>query len=261
MLSVLSVPTYIFYFSGNSSSDHSLKYILAAFSLGNIGQSQYACNSAQLSDRSLSLFCNYGTLYGLSDFGQTLASNNVSCKNDGNNFLFTPSECHIKDAQYSREHLYNLQYAFYQKCFGHMNCSLELYSSVVPSNCTGEYEESQLVYFAKAMCKSEDVNLFLLNRVFLPKESIAMIVVVLDLLVGVLILAQFAYIRLMQTVTAREINEQVVTARDFAVQIKGLPQHEDVRELKAQLWVWVEQVLATHEATEVNPLTNKVDTH
>lgn len=39
-MSLLSVPAYVFYFSGNSADSESytsLKYVLAAFSLGNIG--------------------------------------------------------------------------------------------------------------------------------------------------------------------------------------------------------------------------------
>jgi len=49
LLTLLSVPSYIFFFSGNSSGVAALdniKNTLTAFSLGNIGQSAYACNSA-----------------------------------------------------------------------------------------------------------------------------------------------------------------------------------------------------------------------
>ena len=51
LLSVLSIPSYIFFYSGNSSglaAMDNIKNALMAFSLGNIGQSAYACNSAQL---------------------------------------------------------------------------------------------------------------------------------------------------------------------------------------------------------------------
>ena len=46
--SLLSLPAYIFFYSGNSSSlqQVNVKNLLTTFSLGNIGQSQYACNSA-----------------------------------------------------------------------------------------------------------------------------------------------------------------------------------------------------------------------
>ena len=54
---------------------------------------QYACNSAQMSDKGIKLFCAYGTLYTIAEFGQTYSKNNISCKNDGENFKFNPSTC------------------------------------------------------------------------------------------------------------------------------------------------------------------------
>jgi hypothetical protein len=75
--SLLSIPSYIFYYSGNSSALQQMnaKSILTAFSLGNIGQSQYACNSGQYNNKSqanITLFCSFGTLDSITIFGQSL---------------------------------------------------------------------------------------------------------------------------------------------------------------------------------------------
>jgi esterase/lipase len=46
----------------------------------------------------------------------------------------------------------------------------------------------------------------------------------------------------MQLQTNYEITESVVQAQDFAVQIKNLPDHDNVRSLKATMWNWLENV-------------------
>ncbi len=57
----------------------------------------YACNGEKLmsniTNSSISLFCAYGTLNEIVEFGQTKASQNVSCANEGANFRFTMPEC------------------------------------------------------------------------------------------------------------------------------------------------------------------------
>lgn len=81
LLSILSVPSYIFFYSGNSSGVAALdniKNTLTAFSLGNIGQSAYACNSAQLDQAknqiNVTLFCSYGYLAEIETLGQSLVT-------------------------------------------------------------------------------------------------------------------------------------------------------------------------------------------
>ena len=45
MLSILSIPSLIFYFSGNKSGDYSIKSLVSQFSVGNIGATNLACNN------------------------------------------------------------------------------------------------------------------------------------------------------------------------------------------------------------------------
>lgn len=85
VLSLLSIPSYIFFFSGNSSglaAMDNIKNALTAFSLGNIGQSAYACNSAQMDANrtmNVTLFCSYGYLAQVETLGQSLTTQNSTC--------------------------------------------------------------------------------------------------------------------------------------------------------------------------------------
>ena len=199
-----------------------------------------------MQDKKIDLFCQYGKLYSLRDFGQTLVSTHASCHST--DFLYTPNECHSQDVSYSYQHLLTLEVSFYQNCFGKTNCSLPLNHTVVPDNCTHGYNESDLVYFVQAVCKSEDVNIFLMDKLYMNKESIGLVVVILDLLMGILIFMLISvWLKTMTKVCDREINEAVVSAKEFTVQLKGLPQHDSVRELKPFLWAWIEKVCQKEE--------------
>ena len=52
----------------------------------------------------------------------------------------------------------------------------------------------------------------------------------------------FIFLKRMQIVTAQEIDDAEVTATDFGVEIRGLPPHDNVREFKAAMWQWIEQI-------------------
>jgi hypothetical protein len=68
ILSVLSIPAYIFYLSGNAIGNEldpkNVKNSLTAISLGNIGQSGYACDYTWQNDGILDFYlsCEFGTL-------------------------------------------------------------------------------------------------------------------------------------------------------------------------------------------------------
>ena len=80
----------------------------------------------------------------------------------------------------------------------------------------------------------------MLNKLYLKKETVALVVVFCDLAVGFLLLGLLYYLRTMQYITESEIEESSITAEDFAVQIKNLPPHANIRQLKADMWQWIE---------------------
>ena len=62
----------------------------------------------------------------------------------------------------------------------------------------------------------------------------------------------------MQDVTTQEIAE--LTAKDFAVEIRGLPPHDNVREFKAALWLFIESI-TEKSPDELNPITQIIDSN
>jgi hypothetical protein len=85
-----------------------------------------------------------------------------------------------------------------------------------------------------------------------------MIVVFSDLFVSFLLFIMFAFLRSMQNLTSQEIDDAEITAKDFGVEIRGLPLHESVREFKASLWQWIEQI-NEKAPDELNLMTNIID--
>ena len=75
----------------------------------------------------------------------------------------------------------------------------------------------------QAGCKSDEILVF--GAAPLKKETVAMIVVFADIFVSILLFIMFAFLRSMQNITAQEIDDAEITAKDFAVEIRGLPMH------------------------------------
>ena len=125
--------------------------------------------------------------------------------------------------------------------------------TMIPPYCTNSIEESSLIYFLQVGCKSDSVNLFG-SEVKVTKDTVAYFVVIDDLIGSTLIIIMFIFLKNMQSVTAKEIDDSEITARDFGIEIRGLPPHENVREFKAALWHYIEGINET--ASEANnPLT------
>ncbi|TNV86148.1 hypothetical protein FGO68_gene10021 [Halteria grandinella] len=206
---LMSIPSYIFYFSGNSSAlqQKNAKSILTAFSLGNIGQSQYACNSGQYNNQSqgnITLFCSFGTLDSITLFGQSLLAQNGSCQNDGVNIKYSPPSCNIDkftDAQQD-----SIDVAFADQCKGNTTCNFLFDNTILPqTNCLISQPQSSYIYFVQAACKADEIDLLLRNNIFLTKEKVALIIVLLDIAICYVLYFSFQLLRTMQLATNQEI--------------------------------------------------------
>jgi len=124
---------------------------------------------------------------------------------------------------------------------------------MMPDYCTKGMLNSELIYFMQVSCKSDSVNLFG-SEVKVSKDVIAFFVVVDDLIGSTLMILLFIFLKNMQNVTSQEIDDSEITARDFGIEIRGLPPHENVREFKAALWQFVEGI-NTAAPDMNNPLT------
>ncbi|CDW83214.1 UNKNOWN [Stylonychia lemnae] len=263
LMALLSIPAYIFFFSGNSadtSNYSNLKYILAAFSLGNIGQSQIACNSAQVSDGGINLYCPIGSLNSIKTFGQALISRQQTCSRSVGEaeLIYEPSTCDYTSINnFGYQNQLNLYQNFTRYCFGKVSCTFPLTQQMIPANCTNKdgkkYEYNQVIYFMKAYCQSDYINVFLNDKDFLRKDRVGIAIVILDILIAIVYYGSFMYLQRLQSITKKEINYQVVTAIDFTVQMKNLPPHKNIKELKIQIWNYVEYVLEQHETKFLMP--------
>ena len=63
----------------------------------------------------------------------------------------------------------------------------------------------------------------------------------MDLFISFLLLSLFSFLKTIQQVTAQEIDDKEITAKDFSIQIRNLPLHDNPREFKAALWQWIEE--------------------
>ena len=77
---------------------------------------------------------------------------------------------------------------------------------------------------------------------YLDKLVVAFVVVILDVVIGFFLYFGFQHMKAMQLLTNQDINNSIVMAEDFSVLMVGLPSHDSVRGLKAEMWNWVEQI-------------------
>ena len=128
----------------------------------------------------------------------------------------------------------------------------------LPSQCWQGMTNSSIVYYLQAGCKSDTVNLFGNPSLPISKQAVAFTVVFLDIIGSLICYMLFSFLKRMQIVTAKEIDDAEVTATDFGVEIRGIPPHDNVREFKAALWEWIEKI-NEKAPVELNPETNAID--
>jgi hypothetical protein len=71
---------------------------------------------------------------------------------------------------------------------------------MIPKTCKDGLAESDIMYFLRAGCKSDNILVF--GKASLKKEVVAMIVVFSDLFVSILLFVMFSFLRSMQHTTA-----------------------------------------------------------
>lgn len=123
-----------------------------------------------------------------------------------------------------------------------MNCTFKLNMTMMPPSCTEGLDPANLIYFMQVGCKSDIVNLFGSESAPMKKSTVAFIVVFLDLFGSIMMFVLFAMLKNIQNVAAQEIDDAEITAKDFGIEIRGLPPHDNVREFKAALWQYIEGI-------------------
>lgn len=143
LMTILSIPTMLFFFYGTELADSGFKNVAAAASLGNLGSSQPVCTTARFDlvseSRSLNnpyvqfkLSCPFGELWEINEFGQLSVSTVVDCEaatslqEDGDAWhdAFYPPDCSY--THFPDEEKNYLDSKFASECKGKASCSLSL---------------------------------------------------------------------------------------------------------------------------------------
>jgi len=115
IMTVISIPSMVFYFSGNPTDRLSMSDLIPALSLGNIGQSETACASGiyepSTSLVEITINCPFGKLDEVTSFGQVSFGQFIQCalakeaaKEEGiplseYDFGFYPERCSYREFQ------------------------------------------------------------------------------------------------------------------------------------------------------------------
>lgn len=131
--------------------------------------------------------------------------------------------------------------------------------TLVPPQCREGMNQNELIYYMVAACRSDDVNVFGSESIVVKKDTVAFLVVLSDLFISIVLFLLFSFLKTLQELTAKEIDDSEVTAKDFGIEIRGLPLHDNVREFKAALWQWIEMVNEKCKEQESQPHTGIID--
>lgn len=89
------------------------------------------------------------------------------------------------------------------------------------------------------------------------RGDVGMIVVSMDIIVVVTLFGAFFFLRYNQERVAREIDNKELTAKDFTVELRNIPNDITLKtkEYKAALWQWIET-----QCKQRGPVLNCPDT-
>ena len=132
---------------------------------------------------NINLFCSIGTLSQISEFGQAKVWHNVTCKDDGNEFEFTPKECSYSSDDFALSSKERINILFKKLCYDRKSCSFPLDNLMFTNDCTSPFWSTELVYFLEVSCSSDFIYVFGDTNFTLPKKSVGVILVSIDILI------------------------------------------------------------------------------
>ena len=103
---------------------------------------------------------------------------NSSCDSE---IFFFPEKCQYAKFNASMQALIDKRF---EGCKGKESCSVAIPRDRLPRDRCGELgstvPRNQSIYFIQAACKSDEIDLFLLNKYYLKKEVVALVVILVD---------------------------------------------------------------------------------
>jgi hypothetical protein len=66
-------------------------------------------------------------------------------------------------------------------------------------------KRSDYVYHFQAACKSDEIDFLLMHKVYIKKEVVAMVIVIIDIAIGFILFFLFEYLGAMQSLSNFEV--------------------------------------------------------
>jgi len=182
IFSVLSLPCYLLFYSGTEATGEGLglddaKNFFSTFTLGNVGQDSYECesNSALLPVEGADIvtqdmFCPFGTMQNLEVYAMGNPKT-VSCSGRGSSVENLADGCDIPINV-------NVQEAFTTDCLDQKKCEMKINREWFPVTC----QSNENSVFIVVDCKQTFVGVPF-SDAKLKKSKLTVLVIVIDVLI------------------------------------------------------------------------------
>jgi len=128
---LVNIPLFLFYSAGPAPPSKGFIPLLGKLSVGNLGTSDYTCAAANIGDyeKKLGLYCNYGTVRDLFQFGLAKQDNQTCTREtgvylgEGDTWEDLQWQCNMKNGL-SEPGRKALEKNFKVYCYGKEKCDL-----------------------------------------------------------------------------------------------------------------------------------------
>lgn len=179
--------------------------------------------------------------------------------------IFTPKEC---GTHVSKEGWELLEAQFNEKCRAKSSCTIDLSALLMskeqkdlrPPQCkTNDGRLPQdFAYLLQVQCIPPQIVVPFISDKRIDLDVVALTCVCSDLLIILLLYISLLLLESFQNSMISDVQESILTADDFSVCIKELPvvpieKNEQMNQLKAMMWAWVENILKLEGGQYLNP--------
>lgn len=233
---IFSLPAIILFINastGNFSTNPSLETALTTTTIGNMGTVTTSCYKMTNLVSTATFFCSYGRLTEVDEVGtEDTTSSYSNCQSDGI-YLEVSDTCDYSTIGSTAQG--EITALFDASCAGNRICTIDLSSVSWPGTCS-----TSTTAYIRAGCASEQV-------LGLDKDIIAYIVVAFDIIIVFFIWIALQIHGTYEELEEKEIEGVILDGSDFTVDVENIPEHFDIRVLKAMMWRHVETVLKDHK--------------
>ena len=254
-------------------SVNQMSNMLFRYSLGNLGSISTDCFVNNYThSHNMNIQCNskgHNSIQRIVRFGQVNTSlTDQACLpgNKGLDFFYSPNDCNQDLQTFTR-----LEEHFDKFCVGKNKCELDLHDvfinerrqDVRPVQCSQQSERNKIdlndfAYMIEVECHPPMITIPELNYLEVPNDILTLVLVGSDLFIIIFFYLTLVCLTNFQKKVVNDIGEAVLTADDFTVCIRGLPNKRvensnQLKELKSMIWSWTEDVLMKEKPLKNGP--------